>query len=351
VSRDPAEPVSIQQRPSAAPIASQQILTDEVQAVIADVLENGFLASQCILAPDPVMTAFLPIAVARRQERVMLIGHNTADPLPKQLLDIYLAIAGLAGATSERLKNERDLIKHRAELEKRVKERTAELARSNSDLEQFAYVASHDLQEPLRGVSGFMTLLKREFGDTLDPNAREYVDLSIDSAKRMQSLIRDLLEFSRVGTRGQERAKVDLAAALEHARKNLSVAIDEANAVITYETMPIVSADAGEIVKLFQDLIENAIKFRGQRRPEVVIGAKKRRNEWEISIRDNGIGIEKQNFDRIFLLFQRLHSRVQYEGTGVGLAICKKIVERHGGRIWIESEVGVGTTIYFTIPQ
>jgi hypothetical protein len=226
-----------------------------------------------------------------------------------------------------------------------------DLERSNKDLEQFAYVASHDLQEPLRAVGGFMGLLKNQYYDKLDNEAREYIDFSVDGAERMQGLIEGLLAFSRVGTRGGEFASVNLTDALNGALANLKALITESNAAVTSDTLPVVTADLSQMTHLLQNLIANAVKFHGPRHPEVSIGARRQEHAWEIYVRDNGIGIESQYFERIFMIFQRLHTRTQYKGTGIGLAVCKKIVERHGGKIWVESVPGEGSTFYFTIPD
>ncbi len=229
---------------------------------------------------------------------------------------------------------------------------TAEdLTRSNKDLEQFAYVASHDLQEPLRAVAGFVGLLKKQYFDKLDDQAREYIDFSVEGAERMQSLIEGLLAFSRVGTRGGEFAAMDVKNAVESALKSLRVLIEENNAVVTCDAMPKIFADLSQITQLFQNLIANAIKFHGPARPEVFVGAQRKDRAWEIYVRDNGIGIEPQYFQKIFLIFQRLHTRSRYQGTGIGLAVCRKIVERHGGEIWVESAPGSGSTFHFTIPD
>jgi light-regulated signal transduction histidine kinase (bacteriophytochrome) len=230
--------------------------------------------------------------------------------------------------------------------------RSAEdLARSNKDLEQFAYVASHDLQEPLRAVGGFMGLLKNQYYNNLDDQAREYIDFSVEGAERMQSLIEGLLAYSRVGTRGGEFAPISLESALNAATANLKFLITESQAAITNDPLPVVTADLLQMTQLLQNLVANAVKFHGPHSPEIHIGAQRKERAWEIYVRDNGIGIDSQYFDRIFLIFQRLHTRTQYKGTGIGLAVCKKIVERHGGKIWVESVPGQGSTFCFNIPD
>lgn len=236
------------------------------------------------------------------------------------------------------------------QLEQRVADRTEELQRSNQELEQFAYVASHDLQEPLRMVSSYMQLIERRYKGKLDADADQFIDFAVDGAKRMQALIQALLAYSRVGSRGKPLEPTSCSKVLEEVLSNLQIAIEEAGATVTHDELPMVMADATQLSQLLQNLISNALKFRGTEAPLIHIGAKKEKGNWKFSVRDNGIGIEKQFFDRIFVIFQRLHTRGEYPGTGIGLAVCRKIVERHGGRIWLESEPGKGTTFYFTIP-
>ena len=241
-------------------------------------------------------------------------------------------------------------ITEKKQAEKDLQTLMEELKRSNSDLEQFAYAASHDLQEPLRVVAGFVSLLEKKYKEKLDDKAHEYIEYAIDGVKRMQVLIKDLLAYSQVGTKGKTFKPTICSVALEQAIYNLHTAIEESGAEITYDSLPTVSADTSQLTRLFQNLIGNAIKFRGEERLKIHIAAEQKGNEWVFSIRDNGIGIDPKFFDRIFVVFQRLHTREEYEGTGIGLAVCKKIVERHGGHIWVESEQGKGTTFYFTMP-
>ncbi|MGA2171810.1 MAG: PAS domain S-box protein [Sedimentisphaerales bacterium] len=251
---------------------------------------------------------------------------------------------------TEKKAAEAELEEYRLHLEDLVKQRTEELARSNKDLEQFAYVASHDLQEPLRAVSGFVGLLKMQLEGTLDDKKTECMNFVIDGVSRMRLLINGLLEYSRVGTRGGESEMTDSKTALEQALLDLHAAIKESGAKITFDSLPTVRIDPVQLVQLFTNLIGNAIKFRSDVPPEINISASRQANAWQFAVTDNGIGIDLQYADRIFLIFQRLHTRKQYPGTGIGLAICKKIVERHGGKIWVESEPGRGSTFYFTVP-
>jgi light-regulated signal transduction histidine kinase (bacteriophytochrome) len=217
-------------------------------------------------------------------------------------------------------------------------------------LEQFAYVASHDLQEPLRMVTSYTNLLAKRYQGKLDSDAEEFIHFAVDGARRMHGLINDLLEYSRIGTRGKNFAPTDCEAVLAKTLATLQLAIQESGAKVTHDPLPTVLADEGQLGQLFQNLIGNGIKYRDSSRPEVHISCKQEGENWLFSFKDNGIGIDPQYAERIFVIFQRLHTKQEYAGTGIGLAICKKIVDRHGGRIWVESQLGQGATFYFTIP-
>ncbi|MBT9317363.1 hypothetical protein IXB50_18230 [Leptothoe spongobia TAU-MAC 1115] len=239
---------------------------------------------------------------------------------------------------------------YQAELRER-KRAEAELQRSNAELEQFAYVASHDLREPLRMVTSFTQLLAQRYSNQLDDEANTIINFAVDGAARMQALIDDLLTFSRVGTQGNPFEVVDCKESLNLALSNLQILLQETQADITKAPLPIVMADPAQLVQLFQNLISNALKYRSERPLTVEIGSESQENHWLIWVRDNGIGIKPKYAERIFLIFQRLHTRQQYSGTGIGLAICKKIIERHGGRIWVESAPDQGAIFYFTLPK
>lgn len=235
-------------------------------------------------------------------------------------------------------------------LEQETRQRQ-ELSHSNTELQQFAYVASHDLQEPLRMITSYLQLLERRYKDQLDGSANDFIHYAVDGANRMQKLINDLLTYSRIGTKGKEFELVDCNEVLKRALMNLKVTIAEQQATVNAAPLPQLMADATQLTQLFQNLIANAIKFHGENPPIVEIQAEDQKGEWLFSVQDNGIGIEPDYAERIFVIFQRLHNRQEYPGTGIGLAVCKKIVERHGGRIWVQSELDRGATFYFTIPE
>ncbi|MBD2112171.1 MULTISPECIES: response regulator [Cyanophyceae] len=226
-----------------------------------------------------------------------------------------------------------------------------ELARSNAELQQFAYIASHDLQEPLRMVTSYLQLLERRYKGQLDADADDFIQFAVDGALRMRTLINDLLTYSRIGTRGHAFELTSCTAAVEQAIANLKLAIEESEAVVTYPDLPLVQADPTQLIQLFQNLISNAIKFHGEAPVHIAIAVNQMEDAWLFSVQDNGIGLDPQYADQVFVIFQRLNNRTHYPGTGIGLAVCKKIVERHGGKIWVEAELDQGSTFYFTIPQ
>ncbi len=280
---------------------------------------------------------------AHFEEKMKFLKHETW--LDTQLVPMknekgeVTAVLGIARNVTERKSSE-----------EKLSLLLKELKRSNAELEQFAYVASHDLQEPLRMVASYVQLIERRYKGKLDSDADEFIAFAADGAKRMQNMINDLLQYSRVTTRGKPFELTDCNTLLDSILTNLKVAIEECNSVVTHDPLPVVIADASQLERLFQNLIGNAIKFRSDAKPHIHIGVEKKENMWLFSVRDNGMGFDMKQADRLFKMFQRLQSSTKYPGTGMGLAICKKIIERHGGKIWAESEIGKGSTFYFTIP-
>ncbi|MCJ7604332.1 MAG: ATP-binding protein [Desulfobulbaceae bacterium] len=242
-------------------------------------------------------------------------------------------------------------ISERRRAEEKLRRTADELARSNEDLTQFAAIVSHDLQAPLRMIDGFVSLLARRYKGKLDEKADQFIEYTVDGVKRMQELIKDLLEYSKVGRQDTILKPVDFSAAVDKAVLNLQASVEDISSVVTYDQLPTMMADVSQISRLFQNLIGNALKFHGKEPMRVHISAKRKENKWVLSVRDNGIGIEPRYAEKIFGMFQRLHTTQEYPGTGLGLAICKRIVEHHSGEIWLESEPGKGSSFYFTIPD
>jgi light-regulated signal transduction histidine kinase (bacteriophytochrome) len=270
-------------------------------------------------------------------------GHEVAQSGPRE-------IRGLAAdVNTMRVRILRELSAVR-EANDALAEHAAELQRSNAELEQFAYVASHDLQEPLRKVTSFCQLLQRRYGGQLDDRADQYIAFAVDGAQRMQVLINDLLAFSRVGRSAQELGPVGCDAALAAAKANLSAQIEQARAVIEAGPLPVVRAQPTLMTVVFQNLLGNALKFKGEQPPRIVVTAERDGAFWTFSVTDNGIGIEPKYADRVFLIFQRLHDKATYPGTGIGLAMCRKIVEYFGGRIWLDTGHAAGASFRFTLP-
>jgi len=269
---------------------------------------------------------------------------------PLQTTDGVLVTSGIRDIT-DRKRAEEEVHRLNADLERRVHERTAELARSNRELEQFAYVASHDLQEPLRAVARYTQLLTRRYASKLDDDGQHFIERTTAAVVRMRTLIEDLLEYSRVGTRGAELQPTACESVLQSVLENLHATIEETGALVSHDPLPVLVADASQMRQLFQNLIGNAIKFHSAAPPRVHVSARDTGQHWLFTVRDNGIGLDPTYEDRIFVIFQRLHSYGAYPGTGVGLAICRKIVERYGGRIWVESQPGAGATFFFTLAR
>ena len=289
----------------------------------------------------------LPIKVSERTLGVVSVISKEKNAFGKDLVDILTSVVdGLGNLLEISILQDQSEKTHR-ELERL----TEELYSSNWELEQFANIASHDLQEPLRMVSSYTQLLESRYKDKLDADALEFIGYAVDGAKRMQTQIRDLLAYSRLTTQGTPFESTDCLEVLRRATANLTMSIQESDAVITNDHLPLVNGDTSQLISVFQNLIGNGIKYVNYKKPRVHISAVENGDDWLFSVRDNGIGMEGEFADRIFLIFKRLNSREEYAGTGIGLAVCKKVVERHGGNIWVESELGKGSTIYFTLAK
>jgi PAS domain S-box-containing protein len=277
------------------------------------------------------------------------LRNVTRDGVPVTVTSSWTLLKDEEGNASIILEISSD-ITERKQMEEQLESTFADLQRSNAELEQFAYIASHDLQEPLRMITSYMQIIEEDYKGKLDEDADEYIGFAVDGAKRMQTLINDLLKYSRVGTKGKPLVPMSAETALTVALDNMQVTIDETKAVITHDQLPIVLGDDGQLSQVFQNLLSNAIKFRSNSAPQIHISVEQTPEEWVFSVQDNGIGIDMKYADRIFTIFQRLHGREEYPGTGIGLAVVKKIVQRHGGRIWVKSAPESGSTFYFTLP-
>ena len=310
------------------------------------VIAIGFAVIFAGLAVVLRRTAIRPVnGLAAEARRVADgdFGHAVKLAGPREIHDL----AADVNTMRERILRELSAVR---EANESLAEHAVELQRSNAELEQFAYVASHDLQEPLRKVTSFCQLLQRRYGGQLDEKADQYIEFAVDGAKRMQVLINDLLAFSRVGRSGQEAGPVACDVALSNAKANLSAAIGQTSAVIEAEPLPVVWAQLTLITAVFQNLLSNALKFKSDEPPRIVIRAERDGMYWCFSVTDNGIGIEPQYADRVFVIFQRLHDKAAYPGTGIGLAMCRKIIEYFGGRIWLDTSVTDGARVCFTLP-
>ncbi|MGN6802535.1 MAG: sensor histidine kinase, partial [Ginsengibacter sp.] len=237
------------------------------------------------------------------------------------------------------------------QLNENLEKRAEELEASNKELQRFAYVASHDLQEPLRMVSSFLQLLNRRIGKKLDEESMSYINYAVDGAERMKKLIHDLLEYSRVGNMQLKPVDVDCNEVMKTVCSFYSVALQETNGALDVNPLPVIKAVKPQILQLFQNLVGNALKYNGSSSPIIEVGYTEEKNAYQFYVKDNGIGIDPKYFDKIFIVFQRLHNQSEYSGTGIGLSVCRKIVTQHGGRIWVESQPGKGAVFYFTIPK
>jgi len=309
------------------------------QSRFHQVFSGGFPA---IFSPQlhaPLIPCFLP----NKQKRIQ---QTTVNAIPTENGNSYYALMSIQDITelTDRIQIYQEELKRRKSIQR-------ELERSNAELENFAYLASHDLQEPLRMVTTFTQMLGQRYKYKLDADANQIIDFAVDGAIRMQALIRDLLVYSRVGRQGQPFEPTDCEEILDITLSNLQLLIEETNTNICRLPLPTVIGDKSQLIQLFQNLLNNAIKYRSEKPANIEIGVRSENSYWLFWVKDNGIGISQEYFERIFLIFQRLHTRQEYSGTGIGLAICQKITQRHQGKIWLESELGKGSTFYFTIPK
>ena len=333
--------------------ALSQLLQQEFAVLVLDVQlpdMDGFALAEMIRGhPRHALTPIIFISAVHRSDVHTFKGYalGAVDYLHTLIPEVLRAKVSVFVELEKKTEEIRRL---NAELEQRVAERTTQLQRSNEELQQFAYVASHDLQEPLRMVTTYVQLLAHRYHHQLDAEAQEFFGYAVDGAQRMQALIEDLLAYARLGLHGKPFTPTDSDAVLQQTLRAFQSRIAESRAAVTADPLPTVSADRTRLGRLWQNLLSNALKFHGPEPLRVHISARRQGNEWVFSVRDNGIGLDLRHAERIFQMFQRLHTRDEYPGTGMGLAICKKIVEQHGGRIWVESEPGNGATFFFTLP-
>jgi signal transduction histidine kinase len=298
---------------------------------------------------DVGLTSSMIVPLVARGQSLGAISFTAAESGRHYGVADLLLAEELARRAALAIDNAR-LYREAREAQQTLTQQAAELRRSNEELQQFVYVASHDLQEPLRMVTTYVQLLAQRYQKSLNADAETFIGYAVEGAKRMKALIDDVLTYSRVGTSGRTVVPTNCEAVLQQTLQALHLQIAESAARITLDPLPTVMVDSMQLSLLFQNLLSNALKFHGQERPCIHLSAQHKGSEWVFAVRDNGIGIDPQYAERIFVIFQRLHSRSEYPGTGIGLAICKKIVERHGGRIWVESELGKGATFFFTLP-
>ena len=316
-------------------------LISEEPIIVGDLrTEDRFSGPDLLINHDVV--SGISVIIGTVEEPWGILGTHTTEERNFTEYDINFvkSVANLLAAAIERQE-------YQNELEATV----AQLEESNNRLEQFAYAASHDLQEPLRMVSSYLQLLDGRYEDTLDEEGQEYLDYAVDGAERMREMIDGLLAYSRIDMQGEDFSPTDCNAVIAEVKDSLQVSIEESNAEITADSLPPVYADESQLTQVFQNLLSNAIKYSGEEPPEIHITAEQNQQEWMFSVSDQGIGIDPDEADEIFDVFQRLHSREEYAGTGIGLAVCERIIERHDGRIWVESEPGEGSTFSFTLPD
>lgn len=348
---DALEPVGVDiDRALSGAEAIRLIRDKDYSVVLLDVqmpVMDGFETAQAIFNLEKDHhPAIIFVTAINKDEHYILKGYKAGcvDYLVKPLnLDLVRNKVRFCMDLHKRvLENER--------LVERLRASELNLRRSNDELQQFAYVASHDLQEPIRMVRNYIQLLGKRFGSQLDEKAHKYMSYIVEGADRMQTLVDDLLALSRISSQGKPPHAIDANEVLTIVLRDLKLLVENSGAHVESEKLPVVIVDHGQLGQVFQNLISNAIKFRGASAPRIKISCKEQAGYYQFSVSDNGIGIDTNYFEQIFIIFQRLHTRESYGGSGIGLAICKKIIERHGGRIWLESEVGKGTKFYFTLP-
>jgi PAS domain S-box-containing protein len=338
--------------PEGIVLEANQPALEAIGAKLADIAGQAFWATPW-WTHSPILQKQLKQAIGRAAQGELVrfeAEHILADGA-SIFVDFSLKpVFDLQGKVVMLIPEGRD-INDRKRAEIILQNQQQELARSNAELQQFAYVASHDLQEPLRMITSYLELLERRYKGQLDDKADKFIAYAVDGAARMQILINDLLSYSRVGSRGQELELVDCEKILQNVLHNLQMSIEQSNATITHTPLPQVNADPSQLTQLFQNLISNALKFRQEASPQIHVAVQSSDDKWLFSVQDNGIGMEVQYLDRIFIIFQRLHSKTEYPGTGIGLAVCKKIVEQHGGTLSVDSQPGLGSTFHFTLPH
>ncbi|HEY0029871.1 MAG TPA: ATP-binding protein [Bacteroidia bacterium] len=316
------------------------------------VLKILFLIALTVELTGLILTISVSVGIAKGIKEITTAANKVAKAEFNVKAQVFSKdeIGQLATVFNKMIDDLQENIGQKIKAENELKEKTQDLIRSNTELEQFAYVASHDLQEPLRMITSYLQLIEERYKDKLDDDANEFIAFAVDGAKRMKNLIHSLLEYSRVH-RVQKFDRIETNVLLDRVQQNLNSKIMENKVAIKIDKLPSINGDSVLISQLFQNLIENAIKFKGERDPEIKISGKKNEGEFLFSVADNGIGISEEYWDKIFIILQRLHSSEKYPGTGIGLAICKKIVEHHGGRVWLESKPEEGSTFYFTIKE